>query len=393
MSQRLSDAESVRRRLCLKKIPVSLGERSYDIVIGHGILSGLGNAISRLGLGPRQMIVTSETLWPLYGKTVHDSLASSGFDVSVTIVRDDEESKSLQTVTSIYDNLLESEFDRSSGIVAVGGGVVGDVAGFAAATFMRGIRFVQVPTTLLAHVDSSIGGKTGVNHPKAKNLVGAFHQPTAVWTDVFTLQTLPERELRSGLAEVIKYAMIADQEFFTMLQRTVSSFSKASSDTLVEVVSRCCSVKARIVEQDERERGIRSILNYGHTVGHALEALTGYACYTHGEAVAIGMIAAAKISSEILATHQDTAKLQESLVEAAGLPTRIERPIDPHDLVQQLNRDKKRLAGRIRWVLPRTIGEVFLTDQVPSDIVLRILKDMTTSKEVAAHCGRRSVSR
>jgi 3-dehydroquinate synthase len=377
----------------LKKIPVSLGERSYEIVIGHEILSDLGDAVSRLGLGRKEMIVTSATLWPLYGKTIHDSLASSGFDVSVGIIRDDEESKSLQTVTSIYDKLLEGEFDRSSGIVAVGGGVVGDVAGFAAATFMRGIRFVQVPTTLLAQVDSSIGGKTGVNHPKAKNLVGAFHQPTAVWTDVSTLLTLPERELRSGLAEVIKYGVIADQDLFMMLERTESSLSKASSDTLVEVVSRCCSIKARIVEQDERERGIRSILNYGHTVGHALEALTDYAYYTHGEAVAIGMIAAAKISREIHATHQDTVKLQESLVEAAGLPTRIERPIDPHDIVQQLNRDKKRLAGRIRWVLPRTIGEVFLTDEVPSDVVVGILKDMTASKEVAAHCGRRSVSR
>jgi len=393
MSQRLSHAESARRHLSLNKIPVSLGERSYEIVIGHGILSDLGNAISRLGLGPRQMIVTSETLWPLYGKTVHDSLASSGFDVSVAFVRDDEESKSLQTVTSIYDNLLESEFDRSSGIVAVGGGVVGDVAGFAAATFMRGIPFVQVPTTLLAQVDSSIGGKTGVNYPKAKNLVGAFHQPTAVWTDISTLVTLPERELRSGLAEVIKYAIIADQNLFTMLERILSSFSNASSDTLIEVVSRCCSIKARIVEQDERERGIRSILNYGHTVGHALEALTGYAYYTHGEAVAIGMVAAAKISREIHATHQDTVKMQESLVEAAGLPTRIERPIDPYDIVQQLSRDKKRLAGRVRWVLPRTVGEVLLTDEVPSDVVLGILKDMTTSREVEAHCGRRSVFR
>ncbi len=364
----------------MKRIPVSLGERSYEIVIGHGILTDLGYAISRLGLGPKEMIVTSATLWRLYGKTVQDSLASSGFDVSVTNIGDDEESKSFGTVSLIYDKLLESEFDRNSGIVPVGGGVVGDVAGFAAATFMRGIRFVQVPTTLLAQVDSSIGGKTGVNHPKAKNLVGAFHQPTAVWTDVSTLLTLPERELRSGLAEVIKYAIIADQDLFAMLKKTVSSFSKASSDTLVDVVSRCCSIKARIVEQDEREHGVRSILNYGHTVGHALEALTNYAYYTHGEAVGIGMIAAAKISCEINATDSDTVELQESLVEAAGLPTRIDRAVDPHEIVEQLNRDKKRVGGRVRWVLPRTIGEVFLTDEVTSDAVLRILKDMITSR-------------
>ena len=364
----------------MKRIPVSLGERSYEIVIGHGILTDLGYAISRLGLGPKEMIVTSATLWPLYGKTAYDSLASSGFDVSVATIRDDEESKSLGTITLIYDKLLESEFDRNSGIVAVGGGVVGDVAGFAAATFMRGIRFVQVPTTLLAQVDSSIGGKTGVNHPKAKNLVGAFHQPTAVWTDVSTLLTLPERELRSGLAEVIKYAIIADRDLFALIEKTGSSFSEASSDTLVDVVSRCCSIKARIVEQDEREHGVRSILNYGHTVGHALEALTDYAYYTHGEAVGIGMIAAAKISCEINATDSDTVELQENLVEAAGLPTRIDRAIDPHDIVEQLNRDKKRVGGRVRWVLPRTIGEVFLTDEVTSDAVVRILKDMITSR-------------
>ncbi len=380
LSLGLSDAESARRRLRLKRIPVSLGERSYEIVIGHGILTDLGYAISRLGLGPKEMIVTSATLWPLYGKTAYDSLASSGFDVSVATIRDDEESKSLGTITLIYDKLLESEFDRNSGIVAVGGGVVGDVAGFAAATFMRGIRFVQVPTTLLAQVDSSIGGKTGVNHPKAKNLVGAFHQPTAVWTDVSTLLTLPERELRSGLAEVIKYAIIADRDLFALIEKTGSSFSEASSDTLVDVVSRCCSIKARIVEQDEREHGVRSILNYGHTVGHALEALTDYAYYTHGEAVGIGMIAAAKISCEINATDSDTVELQENLVEAAGLPTRIDRAIDPHDIVEQLNRDKKRVGGRVRWVLPRTIGEVFLTDEVTSDAVVRILKDMITSR-------------
>jgi len=360
----------------LKKIPVSLGERSYEIVVGRGILSDIGSAMGRLGLGSKQMIVTSSTLWPLYGKIVHDSLMSSGFDVSVAAFGDEEESKSLQTVTSIYDKLLEDEFDRNSGIVAVGGGVVGDVAGFAAATFMRGIPFVQVPTTLLAQVDSSIGGKTGVNHPKAKNLVGAFHQPRAVWTDVSTLLTLSERELRSGLAEVIKYAVIADGGLITALERNISAFSKASSDTLVDIVSRCSSIKARIVEQDERERGLRSILNYGHTVGHALEALTNYAHYTHGEAVAIGMIAAGRISRDIDATNRDTVELQENLLKAAGLPVRIDGPIDPHDIIQQLNRDKKRVGGHVRWVLPRAIGNVFLTDKVPSDVALKVLKDM-----------------
>ncbi len=345
-------------------------------------MSDLGEAIRKLGLGSKEMIITSESLWPLYGKVVHDSVASSGFEISVATMSDDEEAKSFGTLTTIYDKLVENAFDRSSGIIALGGGVVGDIAGFAAATFMRGIRFVQVPTTLLAQVDSSIGGKTGVNHPRGKNLIGAFHQPAIVWADISSLRTLPERELRSGLAEVIKYAIIADPELFEMLTRLVGSFSKASDKTLMEIISRCCSIKARIVQEDEKEQGIRSILNYGHTVGHAVEALTGYSYYTHGEAIAIGMIAAARISQEIRGTDQETVQRQEGLLQSARLPTRIDRPIDPREILQQLHRDKKRLAGRIRWVLPRTIGEVFLADEVPHDIVLKVLKDIISSGEV-----------
>jgi len=358
---------------------VSLGTRSYEIVIGDRIIAKLGDAVRDLELGSKQMIVTSQTVWPLYGRTVHDSLATSGFDVSVTLMRDDEEAKSFQTLTTIFDNLLDKDFERSSGIVAVGGGVIGDTAGFAAATFMRGIRFVQVPTTLLAQVDSSIGGKTAVNHPKAKNLVGAFHQPSLVWTDVTTLSTLPERELTSGLAEVIKYSVIADPELFRLLSENVRSFSNIPGYTLIEIISRCCSIKARIVEQDEREQGIRSTLNYGHTVGHALESLTSYAQYTHGEAIAIGMTAAARISLEIDATDRETVQLQENVTQVAGLPTRMLQTIDPVEIVQQLNKDKKRHAGRVRWVLPRKIGEVFLTEDVPSEVVLRVLQGMIAS--------------
>lgn len=358
---------------------MSVGARSYEIVIGDGIIGKLGDAVRDLGLGSKQMIVTSQTVWPLYGKSVHDSMATSGFDVSETLVSDDEEAKSFQTLTTIFDNLLEKDFERSSGIVAVGGGVVGDTAGFAAATFMRGIRFVQVPTTLLAQVDSSIGGKTAVNHPKAKNLVGAFHQPSLVWTDVTTLSTLPERELTSGLAEVIKYSVIADPELFRLLSENVRSFSNIPGDTLIEIISRCCSIKARIVEQDEREQGIRSTLNYGHTIGHALESLTSYAQYTHGEAIAIGMTAAARISLEIDATDRETVQLQENVTQVAGLPTRMLQTIDPVEIVQQLNKDKKRHAGRVRWVLPRRIGEVFQTEEVPPEVVLRVLQGMIAS--------------
>lgn len=365
----------------MNKIPVSLGEHSYEIVIGHGTLGKLGDAVKRLELGSKEMIVTGATLWPNYGKVVHDSMDSSGFDVSVALINDEEESKSLQTVTSLCDSLIQNELDRSSGIVAVGGGVVGDVAGFAAATFMRGIRVIQVPTTLLAQVDSSIGGKTGVNHPRGKNLIGAFHQPTLVWTDVSTLRTLTERELRSGLAEVIKYAIIADAELFHILETTVDAFSKASTDAVIEIVSRCCTIKARIVEKDEKERGVRSILNYGHTIGHALEALTDYLYYTHGEAVAVGMTAAARISCTLGAADNKMVENQERLITMAGLPTLIECPIDPREIVDRLNSDKKRMAGRVRWVLPKAIGEVFLTDQVPLDVALDVLSAMIASRK------------
>jgi 3-dehydroquinate synthase len=363
----------------LSTIPVSLGSRSYNIVIGSDILGGVGEALRELKLGPKQMIVSSGTVWPLYGSPVQNSLKASGFDVSVALLNDDEESKSVQTLLTIFDKLLENEFDRNSGIVALGGGVVGDMAGFAAATFMRGIRFVQVPTTLLAQVDSSIGGKTGVNHPKAKNLIGAFHQPSLVWTDVCTLPTLPERELRSGMAEIIKYSIIADPTLLQLLSENVRSFSSISKNSLIAIISRCCSIKSRIVGQDEDERGVRSTLNYGHTIGHALESLTGYAHFTHGEAIAIGMMAAARISLEIDATDYAMVETQENIIRSAGLPTTVLRSLNSAEIVGQLNNDKKRFGGRIRWVLPRKVGEVFLTENVPSDVVLKVLHDMADS--------------
>jgi 3-dehydroquinate synthase len=365
----------------LKKIPVSLEERSYEIVIGHLILGKLGEALRGLNLGSKQMIVTSRTVWALYGKTVRDSLEAAEFKVSVTLVDDDEEAKSFKTLAAIFDELLENEFERSSGIVALGGGVVGDVAGFAAAAYMRGIQFVQVPTTLLAQVDSSIGGKTGINHPNAKNLIGAFHQPRLVWTDVSTLSSVPDRELRSGLAEIIKYAIIADPELLQLLPEDCSSFSSLSIENLTEIISRCCSIKAKIVEEDEKEQGVRSILNYGHTIGHALESLTGYGYYTHGEAIAIGMTAAARISLAINATDYEMTQSQETIIKNVGLPTTIDRPTPPGDILYNLNKDKKRHGERVNWVLPRRIGEVFMTEDVQSEVVLRVLHDMMTPLE------------
>jgi 3-dehydroquinate synthase len=365
----------------LKKIPISLGESSYDIVVGYRITSELGEAAREVGLGSKQMIISSDAVWSLYGKMVYASLASSGFNVTSTNVNDDEEAKSLETVSTIYDRLLDNEFDRTSSIIALGGGVVGDITGFAAATYMRGIRYAQVPTTLLAQVDSSLGGKTGVNHAKAKNLIGVFCQPALVWIDVATLQTLPEREFRSGLAEVIKYAIITDRGLFSTLSEVVPLLSSTSLETLIDIVSRCCSIKARVVQEDEKETGVRSILNYGHTIGHAIETITNYSHYTHGEAIAVGMTAAAKISHKIGTCDQETMELQENLLRSARLPTSIDLPINPRTIVDQLSSDKKKLDGKVRWVLPRTIGDVFLTDDVPARTVLEVLREITDMQE------------
>ncbi len=361
----------------MDRIPVSLGDRSYEIVVGNGIIGTLGEEMVRLKFGPKLMLISSHTVWPLYGKIVQESLTKRGFKVATCLLNDDEEAKSLQTVTAVIDDLLENGLDRSSAIVAVGGGVVGDIAGFAAATYMRGIPYVQVPTTLLAQIDSSVGGKTGVNRPKAKNLVGAFHQPKLVWSDVSTLASLPEREFRSGIAEAIKYSIISDPSLSELLKANAESLSKIPSDVLVEIVSRCCSIKAGIVEKDEKERGIRSILNYGHTVGHALESLTDYTAYTHGEAIAIGMIAAARISRDIGATGPETVQQHESMIRAFGLPGVFPRSISPASILKQITGDKKRMAGRARWILPRKIGEVFITSDVPADVVLGTLVGMT----------------
>jgi len=365
----------------LDRISVSLGDRSYEIVVGSGIIGALGEEMVRLKFGPKMMLITSHAVWPLYGKIVQESLTKRSFKVATCLLNDDEEAKSLQTVTAVIDDLLENGLDRSSAIVAVGGGVVGDIAGFAAATYMRGIPYVQVPTTLLAQIDSSVGGKTGVNRPKAKNLVGAFHQPKLVWTDVSTLATLPERELRSGMAEATKYSIIADPSLSELLTANAESLSKIPFDVLVEIVSRCCSIKAGIVEKDEKEHGIRSILNYGHTVGHALESLTDYTTYTHGEAIAIGMIAAARISRDIGATGPETVQQHESMIRAFGLPDVFPRSISPESILKEITGDKKRMAGRARWILPRKIGEVFVTSDVPTDVVLGTLVGMTAPRK------------
>jgi 3-dehydroquinate synthase len=342
-------------------LTVGLGDRSYPIRIGSGNLWDLGEACAGLGLGRKAAIVTNPTVAAPYLEPVRKSLKRAGFSATVFEVPDGERYKTTRWVNRIYDHLVSERFDRESFVVALGGGVVGDMAGFAAATFLRGIPFVQVPTTLVAQVDSSVGGKTGVNHPSGKNLIGAFHQPRLVHMDMETLATLPRRELLAGIAEVVKYGVIADPAFFAYLEKHADGVLALDAKVMARVVKRCCEIKADVVAADERETsGVRAILNYGHTVGHALEAVTRYRRYKHGEAVAVGMVAAARMAVRMGRLPAADADRQRDLLERFGLPVELPRRLDREDLLGAMTLDKKVRAGRIRMVLADRIGHVEL---------------------------------
>lgn len=339
----------------MEKLTVGLDSRSYDIEVDYDCLSTLGIKLSQLELPNRVVVITNTTVDPLYGGVVTAALRQSGFDVDVISVADGESYKTSATLNSIYTQLIELHCDRSMTIVALGGGVVGDMAGYAAATFLRGVPFVQVPTTLLSQVDSSVGGKTAINHPLGKNLIGAFYQPCHVMIDVKTLNTLSERDFTAGLAEVIKYGMIYDGDFFTWLERNVDQLVNRDRDALIVAITRSCAIKARVVEEDETETSVRAILNYGHTFGHAVEQLSGYGKVLHGEAVAIGMVVAAKLSHQFdLCSQQDVERL-------VALLTRCTLPVQPpnFDLPRYVNamaRDKKVKDGVLRMIFNRGIG-------------------------------------
>jgi 3-dehydroquinate synthase len=308
-----------------------------------------------LGLGNRCVIVTNETVSPLYRKPVEQALVSAGIRTSCFELPDGETHKHLGSIERIMTFLIESGADRSTWLLALGGGVVGDITGFAAAVYLRGVPFVQVPTTLLAQVDSSVGGKTGVNHPAGKNLIGALHQPRFVLVDVATLQTLPQREFLSGLAEVIKYGIVLDRVFFEYLESQLPKILARERDTLLHLTTSCCQLKAQVVEQDERETGLRAVLNFGHTVGHAIESLSGYEKYTHGEAVAMGMVAAA-VMAEIqgVSTNEDTSRIRR-LITSAGLL--VDMPsFTRQQLVQAIFHDKKMKEGVVTMVFNQGIG-------------------------------------
>jgi len=351
---------------------VDLGERSYEIHVGAGLLAQAGRLISAAG-GPRGFIVTHPAIARLHGDTLARGLGA--FRAETLLVPAGERQKSLRRATALWDELLKRGADRRCVIVAFGGGVIGDLAGFVAATFMRGVPYVQIPTTLLAQVDSSVGGKVAVNHPKAKNLIGAFYQPRMVLADVSVLKTLPGREYRSGLAEVVKHAFVADEELFTWLGENVAAVSKRAPVVLARLVRRNCEIKSEVVRRDEREGDLRAVLNFGHTVGHALESLTDYRSLRHGEAVAIGMAAAARISRLLGLLQPDGEERLQGLLSSLRLPTRIlGTPADA--ILNAMRSDKKADAGVPRFVLARDIGAMELGVEVPVATLVAGLKEV-----------------
>ena len=362
------------------RVSVNLGPRSYEVRVVSDRLDALG-AFARSALDAtwagrscrRALLVTDENVAPLEVPVIA-ALNAAGIATNVSIVPAGETTKSLDRAVDLFDDLIKLRADRHTCIVAFGGGVIGDLAGFVAATYARGLPLLMIPTTLLASVDSAVGGKVGVNHPRAKNIVGAFHQPVGVWIDTATLTTLPERELRCGLAEVIKYGVILDAGFFAYLEQHVDSILARDHDTLRYVIAHCCRLKADVVERDEREEtGVRIVLNFGHTVGHAVESVAGYGGqFEHGEAVAVGMAAEARLAERLGWIDGETCKRLIALIEQFGLPI-VARGLDLDALIDVMSRDKKNLKGKTRYVLPRAIGRVELTDAPGEDDVRAVL--------------------
>lgn len=358
----------------LKIVKVELGERSYPIYIGQKILPQIGESLSSLDLGPKVLVITNPVVRNLYGEIVETSLKDAGFEIIVAEIPEGEEHKNLESAKFLYDIAFENRLDRHSTVLALGGGVIGDMAGFVAATYMRGVNFVQVPTTLLAQVDSSVGGKVAVNHPKGKNMIGAFYQPKMVYADIDTLTSLPEREFRAGMAEVIKYGVIWDEDFFVYLEKNHAEIKALSVEHIINVVERSCIIKADVVTKDEREESIRAILNYGHTFGHAYEALTGYSKFVHGEAVAIGMITAADVAVR-MGFLTDIEKFRiEKLVTEFGLLSNF-GDLDTQEIIASMQHDKKVESGKIRYVIPEKIGKVQIVKDIPREILIEALSN------------------
>ena len=355
----------------MKTLNVDLGERSYPIHIGSGLLHR--SELLKSGIaGSRVAVVTNETVGPLYLDTLLKQLAP--WDPVCVVLPDGEVYKTLDVLNNIFTALLKNRCDRKTTLIALGGGVVGDMTGFAAATYQRGVPFIQIPTTLLAQVDSSVGGKTGVNHPLGKNMIGAFHQPECVIIDIDTLKTLPDNELSAGLAEVIKYGLIGDPEFFFWLEQNLDELLQRDPQALVYAIERSCSEKARVVAADEREAGSRALLNLGHTFGHAIETGAGYGAWLHGEAVAAGMCMAADLSRRIGWLTLDECARIEKLIHRALLPTRAPKTLSGTKLRELMSVDKKVEAGKLRLVLPKGLGHAVITQDFPSALLNETLE-------------------
>ncbi len=356
----------------MREIQVGLGERAYPILIGDGLLSAVGDDLNRRAVAKRYAVVSDNYVAEIMGDLLLDSLQSAGISSELITFPRGEGSKHLGTVADLASSLAQRNFDRKDCLIALGGGVTGDITGFVAATYMRGIPFVQIPTTLLAQVDSSVGGKTGVDIPEGKNLVGAFYQPRCVYIDSAALLTLPRKELLNGLAEVIKYGVIYDPDLFNLLSEKRQQILDLDLSVLEEVIEICCRIKARVVEADEKEDDMRRILNFGHTIGHAIEAASNYSL-AHGSAVAIGMVTVSEIAvRKSLFADDDAARLQ-GLIAAYGLPTTIPTGLDRNRIRKYLKTDKKAVGGRPVFVLPTTIGKVFMTDDVSEELLDQVI--------------------
>ena len=359
----------------MEKIKVELGENSYEIFIGENLLDDVAKFVTAPRFSKKVLIVTDENIFNIYGEELRKIFCKYDTNFEIEIIPAGETSKSLTEVERLYTCAIESQLDRKSVIVAIGGGVVGDLSGFVAATYLRGVSFVQVPTTLLAQVDSSVGGKTAVNHIHGKNLIGAFYQPKAVFIDINTLKNLPVREIRAGLGEIVKYGVISGEDFFSYLEKNVEGILGGNVEVLKQIVKRSCEIKADVVSRDEKESGLRRILNFGHTIAHAVEEQTGYIKYSHGEAVAIGMIGAALISQKLNYVDSEKVARLKNLIEHFGMYTHCEE-CTVEGVYKALFRDKKTVGGKINWVLMKDFGSVEITDEVPEDVIKAALKEI-----------------
>ncbi|CAM3539226.1 3-dehydroquinate synthase [Parendozoicomonas haliclonae] len=354
----------------MQTLTVDLGDRSYPIFIGSGLLSK-PELLKPYIRGSEVAVVTNETVAPLYLEDLRRLLG--GYRVTEVVLPDGEQYKNLTELNQIFDRLLADRHSRATTLIALGGGVVGDMCGFAAASYQRGVNFIQIPTTVLSQVDSSVGGKTGVNHPLGKNMIGAFHQPQAVIADMDVLTTLPDRELSAGLAEVIKYGLISDAPFFEWLELNAERLMSRDADALAESVLRSCENKAKVVAEDEREGGRRAILNLGHTFGHAIETHQGYGKWLHGEAVAAGMVMAVDLSVRLGWVESDVLQRTIALLEQCKLPVQPPKGMTPDDFLNLMSVDKKVIDGQLRLILLKSLGDAVVTAEAPKEVLCELL--------------------